>query len=115
MSDRVADLLCNINREYGITVIMAEHRTDRVFANADKVVFINDGFVQSGPMRQMAHDMCRNPQMAGFLPCCAAAVKSDEPVLTKAEAIRHLNEKTADICMPEIRTKDLPSEDVILK
>ena len=64
MSDRVADLLCNINREYGITVIMAEHRTDRVFANADKVVFINDGFVQSGPMRQMAHDMCRNPQEA---------------------------------------------------
>ena len=115
MSDRVADLLCNINREYGITVIMAEHRTDRVFANADKVVFINDGFVQSGPMRQMAHDMCRNPQMAGFLPCCAAAVKSDEPVLTKAEAIRHLNGKTADICMPEIRTEDLPSEDVILK
>ena len=112
MSDRVADLLCNINREYGITVIMAEHRTDRVFANADKVVFINDGFVQSGPMRQMAHDMCRNPQMAGFLP---SAVKSDEPVLTKAEAIRHLNGKTADICMPEIRTKDLPSEDVILK
>ena len=53
--------------------------------------------------------------MAGFLPCCAAAVKSDEPVLTKAEAIRHLNGKTADICMPEIRTKDLPSEDVILK
>lgn len=115
MSDRVADLLCNINREYGITVIMAEHRTDRVFANADKVVFINDGFVQSGPMRQMAHDMSRNPQMAGFLPCCAAAVKSDEPVLTKAEAIKHLNGKTADICMPEIRTEDLPSEDVILK
>ena len=119
MLDKEVDKLSggekHINREYGITVIMAEHRTDRVFANADKVVFINDGFVQSGPMRQMAHDMCRNPQMAGFLPCCASAVKSDEPVLTKAEAIRHLNGKTADICMPEIRTKDLPSEDVILK
>ena len=115
MSDRVADLLRNINREYGITVVMAEHRTDRVFANADKVIFINDGFVHSGPMRQMAYDMSRNPEMAGFLPQCAIAVKSDEPVLTKAEAIRHLNEKTADICMPEIHTADKAPEDVILK
>ncbi len=40
-SDRVIDLVRRMNREYGITVVMAEHRPERLFSDADRIIWVD--------------------------------------------------------------------------
>lgn len=97
MADRVTDLVRNLNREYGITVIMAEHRTDRVFSYADKVIMIDDGIVICDRMENMALRMRDTSGWSGFLPSVAGIVQSQQPVLTRAQAVKAINSGVAKL------------------
>lgn len=68
MADRVIDLVKNINRELGVTVIIAEHRSDRLFAYADKVILIENSKTICKTNRDMAAYMWNKDELAGFLP-----------------------------------------------
>lgn len=97
MADRVTDLVRNLNREYGITVIMAEHRTDRVFSYADKVIMIDDGIVICDRMENMALRMRDTSGWSGFLPQVAGIVQSQQPMLTRAQAVKAINSGVAKL------------------
>lgn len=87
MADRVIDLVKNINREMGITVIIAEHRSDRIFAYADKILLIEDKTVVCKDKSSMAEYMSRSQELRGFLPEIARSVEMSPPPLSLAEAV----------------------------
>lgn len=45
-AQRFLDMVFRLNRETGITVIMSEHRVERVFANSDSVIILDSGVIK---------------------------------------------------------------------
>lgn len=53
-ADEVLQTLRMLNREQGLTVVLSEHRLERVVGYADRVLYLpGDGTVQAGPPREM--------------------------------------------------------------
>jgi energy-coupling factor transport system ATP-binding protein len=52
-ADAVLGTLHRLNREHGLTVVLAEHRLERVVHLADRLVYVADGLVQHGPPRDL--------------------------------------------------------------
>lgn len=52
----VLDALARLNRELGLTIVLSEHRLERVVRYADRIVYLpGDGSLCSGPPREMLH------------------------------------------------------------
>ncbi len=80
-----------LNRETGITVIMAEHRLESAFPVCDRVVFMRDGGIEvDSPPRAAAKIMASSENGIGFLPpptkIFALGGRSDDLPLTVREA-----------------------------
>ena len=101
MADRVIDMVKNINKELGITVIIAEHRSDRLFAYADKVILIENRKTICKSAADMAQYMRDNREFEGFLPEVTRAVQSPAPLLSVSEAMTQM---AAGICKPTENT-----------
>ena len=43
VAEELLGLVVRINRDRGVTVVLAEHRTGRLFAEADRVIAMEDG------------------------------------------------------------------------
>jgi energy-coupling factor transport system ATP-binding protein len=52
-AEDVVSLLSRLVHDLGLTVVMAEHRMERVVEFCDSVVLVSQGSVQSGPPREM--------------------------------------------------------------
>ncbi len=65
--------LKQVNEEFGITVLIAEHHTEDVFALADKVVFLQDGrvFAQGAP-EAVCRALYEKPELRLFVPQVSA-------------------------------------------
>lgn len=65
--------LKQVNEEFGITVVIAEHHTENVFALADKVVFLKDGrvFAQGAP-EEVCRALYETPELRLFVPQVSA-------------------------------------------
>ena len=46
MADRLIDLVCRINKELGITVVIAEHRLSRLAHRCDRICLMDEGRVE---------------------------------------------------------------------
>ena len=46
MADRLIDLVCRINKELGITVVLAEHRLSRLAHRCDRICLMDEGRVE---------------------------------------------------------------------
>ncbi len=65
--------LKQVNEEFGITVLIAEHHTEDVFAMADKVVFLKDGQVFSqGAPETVCRVLYTEPKLRRFVPQVSA-------------------------------------------
>ncbi|MCM1308834.1 MAG: energy-coupling factor ABC transporter ATP-binding protein, partial [Butyrivibrio sp.] len=88
-ADRVTALVRDMNRELGITVVLAEHRPDRLFADADKVIWVDGENIRCLPPREMALYLAGDEKRAMFLPQTARIFADENPVpLTLGEAKR---------------------------
>jgi energy-coupling factor transport system ATP-binding protein len=62
------DLLKRLNEEFGMTIIMAEHRLEEVFTLADKIVMMENGQVQiSGEPRRVLSELW-NTEYKAYIP-----------------------------------------------
>jgi energy-coupling factor transport system ATP-binding protein len=53
-AEDLLELLIRLNKEQGLTVILAEHRLERVLQFADMVIEIRQGRITAGPVHEMA-------------------------------------------------------------
>lgn len=87
MADRVIDLVRSMNRELGITVIIAEHRPDRLFADANLIIWVDGENISSGSPADMAAYLAENAERRAFLPAAAKIFADRNPIpLTVREA-----------------------------
>ncbi|MBT2658207.1 energy-coupling factor ABC transporter ATP-binding protein [Bacillus sp. ISL-18] len=62
------DLLKRLNEEFGMTIIMAEHRLEEVFTLSDKIVMMENGQVKiSGEPRRVLHELW-NTEYKAYIP-----------------------------------------------
>jgi energy-coupling factor transporter ATP-binding protein EcfA2 len=64
-AQEVLDALVQLNRELGLTIILAEHRLERVLAHTDHLVYLpgSEEPVLSGPPRQVLRQMALTPPL----------------------------------------------------
>lgn len=87
MADRVIDLVRSMNRELGITVVIAEHRPDRLYADADLVIWIDGENMRADAPRRMAEYLAADGRKMAFLPTPARLYADAVPIpLTVKEA-----------------------------
>lgn len=56
------DILIRLNEEFGMTIILAEHRLDEVFSLADKIVMMEKGtIIHEGDPRQVLKEIWETP------------------------------------------------------
>lgn len=99
-SDRVIDLVRRMNREYGITVVMAEHRPDRFFADADRIIWVDGEELYCEAPADMAAFLAAAAKKRAFLPAAAKLFADKVPLpLTVREAKRFYagTEKKEDV------------------
>lgn len=88
-SDRVIDLVRRMNREYGITVVIAEHRPDRLFADADRIIWVDGEELYCEAPTKMAAFLAADTEKRAFLPAAAKLFADKVPLpLTVREAKR---------------------------
>ncbi|MBE4907134.1 ABC transporter ATP-binding protein [Bacillus luteolus] len=59
------DMLVRLNEEFGMTIILAEHRLEEVFTGADKIVMMDNGqIVQEGNPRKVLKELWESPLKA---------------------------------------------------
>lgn len=71
MTDRILDMVMKLNREYGITVVMSEHKPESLFEKADKVIFVEGGTVLVRNRDEMAGKLLEQEDTRGYLPAAA--------------------------------------------
>jgi energy-coupling factor transporter ATP-binding protein EcfA2 len=87
------DILCRLNEEFGLTIIMSEHRLDRAYSFVDTVAYMEGGHIlQTGAPREMAswllhHEPSAVPTLARLCPTHPL-----QPVLSVREARQALAE-----------------------
>ncbi len=58
------DALLRLNRDLGLTIVLAEHRLERVLPHADRLIYVPDrGEVLSGPPRHILRQMDLTPPL----------------------------------------------------
>ncbi len=69
-AQEVLNALVRLNRDLGLTVILAEHRLERVLSHADRLIYVSPpssrggkGGVLSGPPREILHQMDLTPPL----------------------------------------------------
>ena len=63
------DMLVRLNEEFGMTIIIAEHRLDDVFTMADKIVMMENGRVKhEGEQRDVIEQLWSSSREAAFVP-----------------------------------------------
>lgn len=64
-AQEVLDALVDLNRELGLTIILAEHRLERVLAHTGHLIYLPDSDkpVLSGPPRQVLRQMALTPPL----------------------------------------------------
>ncbi|QOR66376.1 ABC transporter ATP-binding protein [Cytobacillus suaedae] len=63
------DMLVRLNEEFGMTIILAEHRLEEVFTVADKIVMMDHGqVVQEGNPRDVLKELWKSPLQAAYVP-----------------------------------------------
>ncbi|MDF0726019.1 energy-coupling factor transporter ATPase [Cytobacillus sp. S13-E01] len=63
------DMLMRLNEEFGMTIIIAEHRLDDVFTMADKIVMLENGRVKhEGEPRDVIEKLWSSKGQAAFVP-----------------------------------------------
>lgn len=61
-----------MNEEFGITVIIAEHRLEEVFPLADRVIVLEGGAISvEGKPKEVIYELRKNEQMVDYLPSSA--------------------------------------------
>jgi len=86
-ADEFFDVIRRLNEDFGLTIIMTEHRLDRAYAYVDRVAYMDAGrVVHSDRPRQMAKWLqMQVPDSAPLLARCFPA-RQDEVCLTVREA-----------------------------
>ena len=97
-AEDMSALILRLNRETGMTVIIAEHSTELLFAECDRVIFLEDGRIMAdGTPRETAAVKAAE----SFMPAAARAFAGYEPVpLTVREGRRLLAEIPHKIEVP---------------
>ena len=66
-ADEVLQALRSLNRDLGLTIVLSEHRLERVVGYADQVVYLpGDGSVQMGPPREMLAQIDQAPPLVAL-------------------------------------------------
>ncbi|MFO7697500.1 MAG: ATP-binding cassette domain-containing protein [Anaerolineae bacterium] len=66
-AEQVLVLLARLNRELGLTIVLSEHRLERVLPYVDQIVTLpGDGSVRSGPTREMLADIDQAPPLVSL-------------------------------------------------
>lgn len=91
MSERMTELVLRLNREFGTTIVIAEHNYDNLFAIADKIVLVDKAQTVCKTPEKMAEYMREN-NYEKLLPAVARLFSTDT-VLTMSKA-RELAKKT---------------------
>lgn len=111
MADRVIDLVRSMNRELGITVVIAEHRPDRLFADADRIIWADGKNILCMPPKEAALYLAADSQMKAFLPSPAKIFSDENPVpLTVREAKQIYASKGAKAYEERVKSAQLSSD-----
>ena len=86
MADKLTALIIKLNRELGITIVVAEHNVDFLFAAADKVILVDSGIQLIETPANAALKM-RNGKYGNYLPSCSKYA-GDNIALTVADAAK---------------------------
>lgn len=106
-SDRVIDLVRRMNREYGITVVIAEHRPDRLFADADRIIWVDGEELYCEAPAKMAAFLAADAKKRAFLPAAAKLFADKIPLpltVREAKGLYGGTEKgagAADVCVSD--------------
>jgi energy-coupling factor transport system ATP-binding protein len=103
----VLDALVHLNRELGLTIILAEHRLERVVAHTDRLVYLPDSDepVLSGPPRQVLSQMALTPPLV----LLGKALEWQPIPLTIEEGQTHAKEMISDFA-PQATSPSLKPE-----
>ncbi|MBQ8965565.1 ATP-binding cassette domain-containing protein [Ruminococcus sp.] len=89
-AENFADLILRVNREFGTTVIIAEHSGELMLAQAERLIYLENGRLTADlPPRQAA----KNAQLIHIMPAAARAFAEQEPVPMTVKEGRALLEK----------------------
>lgn len=109
-AEDMSGLILRLNRETGTTVIIAEHSSELLFAECDRVIFMENGRITADTAPR---EMCSVSAAESFLPAAARAFAGHEPVpLTVREGRRLLSEipHAKEAALPE---KKDPGEEAL--
>ncbi len=62
-AEDVLQTLVRLNSDLGLTVVLAEHRLERVLPFADELVLLDEGGARAGPVREMAPHLPHPPPL----------------------------------------------------
>lgn len=102
-AEDISSLILRLNREAGTTVIIAEHSTELLFAECDRVIFMDNGRITADTSPR---EMCGVSAAESFLPAAARAFLGHEKCpLTVREGRRLLAEipHAKEVALPEAR------------
>ncbi|SEK76921.1 ABC transporter ATP-binding protein [Ruminococcus albus] len=102
-AEDISGLILRLNREMGTTVIIAEHTTDLLFAECDRVVFMENGQIAADASPR---EMCKVAGAESFLPAAARIFSGHESCpLTVREGRKLLGElpHKKEVALPEVR------------
>ena len=76
-AENFASLVLRVNREFGTTIIIAEHNSEQLFAECDRVLFLEKGrLIAELPPR----DAAEMPALSEFMPTAARAFAGQRPL-----------------------------------
>lgn len=118
-------MLHRMNEEFGITVIIAEHRLEELFALADRVLVLEQGKKKhDGSPRKIIREIGMNPSnnMYSYLPSSALlyleqahAIKEEEIPLTIKEGKRWVGKLKIETIQQDVETPSFPKPLVTMK
>ncbi|MHB1317037.1 MAG: ABC transporter ATP-binding protein [Anaerolineae bacterium] len=86
-AEQVLVLLARLNRDLGLTIVLSEHRLERVLPYADQIIALpGDGSLRSGPTREMLASIDQAPPLISL----ARSLGWSPLPLTVEEARTHL-------------------------
>lgn len=77
-------LLRQINKDFGVTILMAEHRLDEVFDLADQVIVLDHGqVIYQEPPRELCEKLTKEDDIYHYLPTASLLYLEFQPYFTK--------------------------------
>ena len=71
MTKKITDCILRLRREFGITVIIAEHNTDELWSEADSVILVKDGKIYQDTPEKMTELMSKDNSVYEIMPSYA--------------------------------------------